>query len=182
MLDRDEEAKSSDPTNEKGQEIAESADSFARSLTIIGESCAHVLALLNDVTAEKRESILELAEHAAAAEHDQAAQQGQNAHAPARSEITPSSALAAAVKKAEHAAASLGAASAPSPIGLLEHAVVQAIAMAIQNTVAANQQLDILGQAILTRAAKSLLDGPATGAARPTAPGSTAADAASEAP
>jgi hypothetical protein len=129
--------------------MKDSAGGFAEDVREIGEACATVLAMLNRVTAAKRESILRLAERGSPEPRASAA-----ASAP-----PPSASLTEAVKQAEDTAGTLGSNPSSSPIALLESAVVQAIAMAIHNTVAANQQLDILAQAVLSKEAALLLGG-----------------------
>jgi Killing trait len=124
-------------------------DSFADRVRGIGEACAAVLALLNQVTAIKRESILGLAEQGS---HDGEEAGSGRAAAPA------SRSAADATKPVESAAATATAQPA-SPIHLLECAAVQAIAMALHNTVAADQQLDILAQAVLARKAALVMGG-----------------------
>jgi hypothetical protein len=128
-----------------------SATHFASSAQAIGQACAAVLALLNEVTAVKRESILALATLPSEAPAADAA----------KAPTAPS--LTAAVTHAEGLAATLSQQPAETPLHLLECAAAQAIAMAIQNTVAADQQLDILAQAILAKRAAQLL-----GSGRPT--------------
>lgn len=118
-------------------ESVEPGRDFGRSILAIGTSAAEVLVLLNEVTAQKRDSILGLAMTGV----------GKSLKGEACAETAPS--LEEAKKSAEETLAQLQGGGSATAIGLLEHAAAQAIAMAIQNTVTASQHLDVLGQAVL---------------------------------
>lgn len=139
-------------TVESKADAATNGCDFAKELLAIGTNVAAVLATLNQVTAEKRLTILGLA-----------AQAAQNP-LPAQAQAETSPALADATKRAEQAIADLNTSAPPSPIHFVEHAAAQAISMALHNTVATNQQLDILAQAVLAKAAAILLSSGKQGA------------------
>lgn len=147
MLERTSEDVAAVSAGERGSDLSHNEGEFSREIVAIGASAAAVLDMLNDVTAEKRASILALAASAAGAELPR----GQGA----KSALS----LLDAVKRAERTAAALQKDAPPSAITLVEHAAAQAIAMAIQNTVATDQQLDIIAQAVLARSAALLLSG-----------------------
>jgi hypothetical protein len=148
MLDQTQNASTTTTTKAaQSHEAPRHEGDFAKEVRAIGASAASVLSMLNEVTEAKRQSILELA---------QAASAGRRSASPGATH-RPGAPLAEAIERAQNAAEQLGASGSRRPIDLLEHAVVQSIALAIQNTVAADQQLDILAQAVLTQAAVSLL-------------------------
>jgi hypothetical protein len=144
MLDRTYDDSTAAAPAAGSREIRHSAGDFSRELRSIGESCAAVLARLNEVTQAKRQAILDMA--AAAGERSQ----------PPNGPC-PTASLSGTVERALSTAENPG--GRESPIEMLELAVAHAVGLAVQNTVAADQQLDILAQAVLARAAASLLQG-----------------------
>ena len=132
------------------REIKQSVGHFCQELRAIGESCATVLSRLNEVTQAKRQTILDIAASAA-----------ERSHVPC--EARPAGSLPSAVERALSSAEKASSSGAEGHIEMLELAVIQAVAMAVHNTIAANQQLDILAQAVLACAAGSLIHGDKAG-------------------
>lgn len=132
-----------------GEPDAQCPREFARQILAIGTSVAEVLALLNEVTANKRGSILGLAMAVAGGEQPKGEEAccAEPAQAP----------LEAAKAKAGEAVAAYATGEHGPMIGILEHAVVHSLTLAIQNTVAADQQLDIIAQAALVKAVERIL-------------------------
>jgi Killing trait len=135
------------PTPGTAHGSPDAAVSFSGDLTRIGAAAASVLALLNEVTAIKRQGILALAASGA-----QPAQPNPPGDAAAKfAEATARAHHLAQDSPESHERASVSA------IAMLEQSVVHAIALAIQNTVAVDHQLDVLAQAVLTRSAVAVL-------------------------
>jgi len=127
-------------------ERADATPSFSGELARIGAAVAGVLVLLNEVTELKRQGILSLAASAAGPPEATA------------SDVAAKLADAAARMDDLSQATSDDHATAPhGVIAMLEQSVAHSIALAIQNTVAVDQQLDVLAQALLARAAVAAL-------------------------
>lgn len=111
---------------------------FPQAARAIGNATALVLEQLNAVTNNQRSAILMLIE---------------------AGESTRANASAEATALAHETRDTVQNAHTSSASELLAYAAAQAIATAMHNTVATMQQLDILAQAVLSRAAAQRLDG-----------------------
>ena len=128
-------------------EQADVTPSFSRELARIGAAVAGVLVLLNEVTELKRQGILALATSAAGPPEATTAGDVAAKLADAAARMDDLS----QVSSDDHATAAHGV------IAMLEQSVVHSIALAIHNTVAVDQQLDVLAQAVLARSAVAVL-------------------------
>ena len=117
----------------------EDVSALPEQLRNIGASVATVLAELDAVLARKRVSILDLARAGGSSEVEAMAER--------QVEVE---------REIERVESDSGDANAPA--AMLASAAVHSVGLAMQNTVAASQQLDIIAQAVVTRAATELLD------------------------
>ena len=128
-------------SHEQHPHLPRSHPEFPAAARAIGDATAEVLAQLNDVTTAQRDAILAMLDA------------GGDAPAPAVADVD---ALPHG-RPIQHIVDS-GHGTHPSASELLAHAAAQAIALAMQNTVAASQQLDIIAQTILVRIAQRRLE------------------------
>lgn len=175
--------------------MTKTAQDFARDLTLIVDASAHALTALNRVLEQQQQSILALASKGSVpappltgipnAFHPPAASAA--ASAPATNTAAPAAASPETASLAAPSPESLLAQAEKTAQALIENAPefalshvyqasAHAVSLALLNTVAAQQHLNIVAQAVATRGAANQLSTPASAA--PAASGKSTSTAA----
>ncbi|KFE69962.1 RebB family R body protein [Hyalangium minutum] len=179
--------------------MTKTAQDFARDLTLIVDTSAHALTALTHVLEQQQQSILALASKGSVpapplagipnAFRPPAAEAA--ASAPATTPAAPTAASAETASPAAPSPEALLAQAEKTAQALLEnapelalshvyHASAHAVSLALLNTVAAQQHLNIVAQAVVTRGAANQLSTPASAA--PAASGKSTSTADSSPP